>query len=245
MTTASSSAETKTIAFKIYRYDPEIDKAPRMQDYTLTVPAHGDLMLLTALMSLKELDPTLTFRHSCREGICGSDGMNINGTNGLACVTQVSSLKQPIVLRPLPSLPVIKDLVVDMTQFYAHYNEIDPYLINDNPPCATENLQSPEDREKLDGLYECILCACCTTSCPSFWWNPDKFIGPAGLLQALRFLIDSRDTAKKERLKKLDEDVYKIGRCHSIGNCAAVCPKGLNPTKAITTIREMMLDQNT
>ncbi|SUC19583.1 succinate dehydrogenase iron-sulfur subunit [Proteus mirabilis] len=178
------------LEFSIYRYNPDVDNAPRMQDYTLEVPEGRDMMLLDALIQLKEKDPTLSFRRSCREGVCGSDGVNMNGKNGLACITPISSLQKgskKIVIRPLPGLPVIRDLIVDMTQFYTQYEKIRPYVINDdkNPP-ARENLQSPEQREKLDGLYECILCACCSTSCPSFWWNPDKFIGPAGLLAAYR-----------------------------------------------------------
>jgi len=198
------------------------------------------MMLLDALVALKDQDPTLSFRRSCREGVCGSDGMNINGKNGLACITSLSSLKTPIVVRPLPGLPVVRDLVVDMAQFYKQYEKIKPFLIADDEPPAKERLQSPEDRAKLDGLYECILCACCSTSCPSFWWNPDKFVGPAGLLQAYRFLIDSRDTHTEERLADLD-DAYSVFRCRGIMNCVDVCPKGLNPTRAIGHIRSMLL----
>jgi succinate dehydrogenase / fumarate reductase iron-sulfur subunit len=226
--------------FSIYRYNPETDKAPRMQDYELDIPAGSDMMLLDALIMLKEQDNTLTFRRSCREGVCGSDGMNINGKNGLACITPISSLGNKVVVRPLPGLPVIRDLVVDMAQFYKQYEKVKPYLQNRNEPPAKERLQSPEDREKLDGLYECILCACCSTSCPSFWWNPDKFVGPAGLLQAYRFLADSRDTEKDERLAVLD-DAYSVFRCRGIMNCVSVCPKGLNPTKAIGHVRSMLL----
>ncbi|MDD3447439.1 MAG: succinate dehydrogenase iron-sulfur subunit [Gammaproteobacteria bacterium] len=225
--------------FSIYRYDPEQDQAPRMQDYHLDVEA-GDMMLLDALMLLKAEDESLTFRRSCREGVCGSDGMNINGVNGLACVTPMSSLREPVVLRPLPGLPVIRDLVVDMSQFYKQYEKARPYLINETPAPRTERLQSPEDREKLDGLYECILCGCCSTSCPSFWWNPDKFMGPAALLQAYRFIVDSRDQATEERLADL-QDAYSVFRCHGIMNCVAVCPKGLNPTQAIAQIKTLML----
>lgn len=226
--------------FKIYRYNPETDKKPYMQEFDLDIPAGSDMMLLDALIALKNQDPTLSFRRSCREGVCGSDGMSINGKNGLACITALSSLKTPVVIRPLPGLPVIRDLVVDMAQFYKQYEKIKPYLIADTEPPAKERLQSPEDRAKLDGLYECILCACCSTSCPSFWWNPDKFVGPSGLLQAYRFLIDSRDTATDERLGDLD-DAYSVFRCRGIMNCVAVCPKGLNPTQAIGHIRSMML----
>ncbi|MGM7604369.1 succinate dehydrogenase iron-sulfur subunit [Proteus mirabilis] len=232
------------LEFSIYRYNPDVDNAPRMQDYTLEVPEGRDMMLLDALIQLKEKDPTLSFRRSCREGVCGSDGVNMNGKNGLACITPISSLQKgskKIVIRPLSGLPVIRDLIVDMTQFYTQYEKIRPYVINDdkNPP-ARENLQSPEQREKLDGLYECILCACCSTSCPSFWWNPDKFIGPAGLLAAYRFLIDSRDTETESRLDDLS-DAFSVFRCHGIMNCVSVCPKGLNPTKAIGHIKSMLL----
>ena len=174
------------IRFSLYRYDPDKDDKPYMQDIEVDVSA-TDVKLLDALVKLKAVDDTLSFRRSCREGICGSDAMNINGKNGLACVTDLRSLSQPITLRPLPGLPVIRDLVVDMTQFFKQYHSIKPYVVNDTPAPERERLQSPEDRKEIDGLYECILCACCTTSCPSFWWNPDKFVGPAGLLAAYRF----------------------------------------------------------
>lgn len=228
--------------FSIYRYNPDVDNAPRMQDYQLEVEEGQDMMVLDALIALKEADPTLSFRRSCREGVCGSDGVNMNGKNGLACITPLSALKgSKIVVRPLPGLPVVRDLVVDMTQFYTQYEKVKPYLINDdNQQPAREFLQAPEEREKLDGLYECILCACCSTSCPSFWWNPDKFIGPAGLLHAYRFLADSRDTATEQRLNDLD-DAFSVFRCHGIMNCVSVCPKGLNPTKAIGHIKSMLL----
>lgn len=230
---------------EIYRYNPELDKAPYMKSYEVNTDGK-DLMVLDVLELLKAQDPSLTFRRSCREGVCGSDGVNMNGKNGLACITPLSEAVKgnKLVLRPLPGLPVIRDLVVDMSQFYAQYEKVEPYLQNDSPPPAIERLQSPEDREKLDGLYECILCACCSTSCPSFWWNPDKFIGPAGLLQAYRFLADSRDTATEARLAKLD-DPFSVFRCHGIQNCVAVCPKGLNPTRAIGHIRSMLLQQAT
>ncbi|MGL4859468.1 MAG: succinate dehydrogenase iron-sulfur subunit [Enterobacteriaceae bacterium] len=232
------------IEFSIYRYNPDTDITPRMQDYTLDIGEQQDMMLLDALILLKEEDPTLSFRRSCREGVCGSDGMNINGRNGLACIVPLSSLirgSKKIVVRPLPGMPVIRDLVVDLQQFYDQYEKIKPYLMNDgkNPP-AREYLQSPEQRAKLDGLYECIMCACCSTSCPSFWWNPDKFVGPAGLLAAYRFLIDSRDTETAARLEGLD-DAYSVFRCHGIMNCVSVCPKGLNPTQAIGHVKSMLL----
>ena len=214
-----------------------------MKDYELDT-AGKDLMVLDALELLKAQDSTLSYRRSCREGVCGSDGMNMGGKNGLACITPISQVvkKGKLVLRPLPGLPVIRDLVVDMSQFYAQYEKIKPYLINETPAPAIERLQSPEERSKLDGLYECILCACCSTSCPSFWWNPDKFIGPAGLLQAYRFIADSRDTATEERLADL-EDPFSVFRCHGIQNCVAVCPKGLNPTRAIGHIRSLLLQR--
>ncbi|QPG04348.1 succinate dehydrogenase iron-sulfur subunit [Salinimonas marina] len=232
------------LTVSIYRYNPEVDNAPRMQDYKLEVEDNLDLMVLDVLIRLKEQDPSLSFRRSCREGVCGSDGLNMNGKNGLACITPLSSLgKGKVVIRPLPGLPVVRDLVVDMTQFYVQYEKVKPFLINDTKqPPAREFLQSPEERAKLDGLYECILCACCSSSCPSFWWNPEKFIGPAGLLHAYRFLADTRDTATEERLSDLD-DAFSVFRCHSIMNCVSVCPKGLNPTKAIGKIKSMLLQR--
>jgi succinate dehydrogenase / fumarate reductase iron-sulfur subunit len=230
---------------EIYRYNPDTDKAPCMKTYEVDVEGK-DIMVLDVLELLKIQDPTLSFRRSCREGVCGSDGINISGKNGLACITPISAAikNNKLTLRPLPGLPVIRDLVIDMSQFYAQYNKIEPYLQNDSPAPAIERLQSPEERAKLDGLYECILCACCSTSCPSFWWNPDKFIGPAGLLQAYRFLADSRDTADERRLSNLS-DPFSVFRCHGIQNCVAVCPKGLNPTRAIGHIRHMLLDSAT
>lgn len=228
----------------VYRYNPEVDEKPRMQDYNIELPEGRDLMVLDVLQLIKDQDPTLGYRRSCREGVCGSDGMNMNGVNGLACITPVSAAAKngKLILRPLPGLPVVRDLVVDMTMFYQQFEKVEPFLINNTPAPAIERLQSPEDRAKLDGLYECILCACCSTSCPSFWWNPDKFIGPAGLLQAYRFLADSRDTATEERLAGL-EDPFSVFRCRGIMNCVAVCPKGLNPTKAIGHIRQMLLQR--
>lgn len=230
---------------EVYRYNPETDAKPYMKSYDVDTQGK-DLMVLDVLELLKEQDPSLAFRRSCREGVCGSDGMNISGKNGLACIKPLSECVKgnKLILRPLPGLPVIRDLVIDMSQFYAQYRKIEPFLQNDTPTPAIERLQSPEDREKLDGLYECILCACCSTSCPSFWWNPDKFIGPAGLLQAYRFLADSRDTATDERLANLD-DPFSVFRCHGIQNCVDVCPKGLNPTKAIGHIRNMLLSRGT
>ena len=225
--------------FSIYRYNPEKDAKPYMQDYDVPLEP-TDRMLLDALIRIKEHDDTLSLRRSCREGVCGSDAMNINGKNGLACIMRVADLKEPVVIRPLPGLPVIRDLIVDMSQFFKQYHSIKPYVIDNDPPPEKERLQSPEDREKLNGLYECILCACCTTACPSFWWNPDKFVGPAGLLMAYRFLADSRDQATSERLDNL-EDPYRLFRCRTIMNCVDVCPKGLNPARAIGKIKEMMV----
>lgn len=239
-------ADTRKLTLSIYRYNPEVDAKPYMKDYEIAIPGKSDPMLLTLLERLKmEQDATLAFRRSCREGVCGSDGMNINGTNGLACVTHLSKLNtDKIVIRPLPGFPVVRDLVVDMTQFYQQYERIEPYLQHDGVIPAREYLQSPEERAKLDGLYECILCACCTSSCPSYWWNPDKFVGPAGLLQARRFLADSRDTATIHRLNKL-QDPFSVFRCRTIMNCTNVCPKGLDPSKAIGEIRQQMLTHET
>ena len=229
--------------FRIYRYNPDTDAKPYIQEYELTDIEPG-MMLLAALLKIKDTqDESLSFRRSCGEGVCGSDGMNINGTNGLACITPLSELKQPVEVRPLPGLPVIRDLIVDMDQFYQNYRDIKPYLVVNDPMPEVELPQTPEQREKLDGLYECILCACCSTQCPSFWWNPDKYLGPAALLQASRFIEDSRDQATEERLAHL-EWPFKLFRCHSIMNCVQICPKGLNPTKAINDIKKMMVKRS-
>lgn len=228
--------------FNIYRYNPETDQKPSVQSYELP-EAKPEMMLLEALLLIKEQDPTLGFRRSCREGVCGSDGMNVNGTNMLACITPLGDLKAPIEIRPLPGLPVIRDLIIDMDQFYKQYRTVKPYLIGSEPEPEVERLQSPEQRDLLDGLYECILCGCCSTACPSFWWNPDRFLGPAALLQASRFIEDSRDEATDERLQQLD-DAYKLYRCHTIMNCVQVCPKELNPTKAIGRIKERMIKRS-
>ena len=230
--------------FSIYRYDPDQDANPYMQDYELADDRITQgMMLLEALLLIKEQDQSLSFRRSCREGVCGSDGMNINGRNGLACITMLSELKQPVEIRPLPGMPVIRDLVVDLSQFYKQYRTVKPYLTNDEPCPEVERLQTPEQREQLDGLYECILCACCSTSCPSFWWNPDKFLGPAALLQSWRFLADSRDQATEERLNDL-EGPFRLFRCHTIMNCVEACPKGLNPTRAIGHIKALMVKRS-
>ena len=225
--------------FNIYRYDPDKDVAPRMQRYQIDVHP-GDRMLLDVLIRLKAMDPTLSFRRSCREGVCGSDAMNINGKNGLACLTNMTTLPQTETLKPLPGLPVVRDLFVDMTGFFKQYHSVKPWLMTESPPPARERLQSSQAREELNGLYECILCACCSSACPSFWWNPDKYVGPAGLLQAYRFLVDSRDEATGARLDNL-HDPYRLFRCRTILNCTDVCPKGLNPALAIGKIKEMMV----
>lgn len=225
--------------FSIYRYNSETDTAPYMKDYELEIQSGVDMMVLDALQLINEQDETLVFRASCREGVCGSDGMNINGINRLACITPLSSLTPPIVIRPLVNMTVIRDLVVDFTLFFKQYERVKPYLQNDSEPPVKERLQSPEERAKLDGLYECILCGCCTSFCPSSWWNPEKFIGPAGLLWADRFLEDSRDTATNERLADL-EDPFSVYRCRTIMNCTVVCPKHLNPAGAIADIRRTM-----
>ncbi|MDH5359418.1 MAG: succinate dehydrogenase iron-sulfur subunit [Gammaproteobacteria bacterium] len=222
----------------VYRYNPESDKEPYMESFE--IEESKGMMVRDALLLIKERDPTFTFRHSCGEGVCGSDSININGRNGLGCITPTEGLKKPLEIRPVPGMPVIRDLVVDMTQFYHQYRAVKPYMIRHDPVPEVEVLQSPEERDQLDGLYECILCGCCSTACPSFWWNPDKFRGPAALLQAWRFLADSRDQATAERLTELDGP-YRLFRCHSIMNCVDVCPKGLNPTKAIGKIKQLML----
>ena len=226
----------------IYRFNPETDAKPWTQSIEFAIPQGSDMMVLDLLEALKIAHPTLSFRRSCREGVCGSDAINMNGRNGLACITPISEIapKGRLSLRPLPGLPVIRDLIVDLEQFYEQYRRIDPWLKNDSPPPDQERLQSPEERAELDGLYECILCACCSTSCPSFWWNPDKFVGPAGLLQAYRFIADSRDEARGSRLEQL-KDAYSLYRCRGIMNCVSACPKGLNPTEAIGKIRTLMI----
>ncbi len=223
---------------EIYRYDPDKDAPPYMQRFEVDIDPR-DRMLLDALIRLKSVDESISLRRSCREGICGSDAININGRNRLACQTNMKELPSRIILRPLPGLPVIRDLIVDMTTFFNQYHSVKPYLINDTPPPERERLQSPEERDQLDGLYECILCACCTSACPSYWWNPDKYVGPAGLLQAYRFLVDSRDMATNARLDNL-EDPYRLFRCRSILNCTDICPKNLNPAHAIGQIRSML-----
>ena len=234
------------INVQIYRYNAEHDAAPFMQP--LQVPDEfRQRMVLDVLEYLHEQDVSLAYRRSCREGVCGSDGMNINGKNRLACISPVAEVlggAGDLVIRPLPGMPVIRDLVVDLSLFFKQYERIRPWLINDDPAPAIERLQSPAERAKLDGLYECILCACCTSQCPSWWWNPEQYIGPAGLLQAWRFIVDSRDQAGAERLQRLD-DPFSLFRCRSIGNCSWVCPKGLNPMGAICHIRRELFRSGT
>ena len=236
------TAQPRVMTFSISRFNPETDKKPHLVDYQLDVSTLTGEMLLNALEALREEHPDIGYRRSCREGVCGSDGMSINGRNGLACITRLEELSDRVVLRPLPGLPIIRDLIVDMEPFFQQLHKVKPYLQNDEPVFEKERLQSQADRAKLDGLYECILCACCTTSCPSFWWNPKQFLGPAALLAAYRFVIDSRDKSRKERLASL-KDAFSVFRCRSIMNCVRSCPKNLNPTQAIHHLQqEMMAD---
>ena len=224
--------------FTVYRYNPETDHEPRMQDFEIEV--ERGMMLRDALIAIQDEDESFAFRHSCGEGVCGSDGVNVNGGNRLACITPLSELKEPVVVRPFPGRPVIRDLVVDMSQFYKQYKQVEPWLVRKEPMPEQEILQSPQERDKLDGLVECIMCGCCTTACPSFWWNPEKFYGPQALLTAARFIADSRDQATEQRMDALD-DPFKLFRCHTIMNCVEACPKNLNPTKAIGFIKAQML----
>ncbi len=235
-----SGARLKT--FKVYRYDPDSGANPRFDTYTIDLDKCGP-MVLDALIKIKnEIDPTLTFRRSCREGICGSCSMNMDGRNGLACTTPSAATQGDLQITPLPAMDVVKDLVPDLTHAYAQYALIQPWLKTATPRPSKERLQSPDDRAKLDGLYECILCFCCSTSCPSYWWNQDRFLGPAVLLQAYRFLADSRDEATGDRLDQL-EDPFRLYRCHTIMNCANVCPKGLNPAKAIAETKKLIAER--
>ncbi len=234
---------TRTKAFKIYRWNPDDGQNPRYDTYELDLDTTGP-MVLDALIKIKaEVDSTLTFRRSCREGICGSCSMNMDGTNGLACTTAIADIAGEVRITPLPHMEVVKDLVPDFKHFYAQYASIKPWLQTVTPdPSGEERIQTVEDRSKIDGLYECILCACCSTACPSYWWNSDKFLGPAILLQAYRWLADSRDEMTGERLDAL-EDPFRLYRCHTIMNCANVCPKGLSPAKAIAEIKKMMVER--
>ena len=225
--------------FRVYRYDPDSGENPRIDTYEVDMDKCGP-MVLDALLKIKnEIDSTLTLRRSCREGICGSCAMNIDGTNTLACTKACTEIKGDAKIYPLPHMPVVKDLVPDLSNFYAQYASIKPWIRTQSAPPDRERLQSKEEREKLDGLYECILCACCSTSCPSYWWNSDRYLGPAILLQAYRWIVDSRDEDTGERLDEL-EDPFKLYRCHTIMNCARTCPKGLNPAKAIAEIKKLL-----
>ena len=229
--------------FRVYRWSPDDEKNPRVDTYEVDLNDCGP-MVLDAVMKIKnEIDTSLTFRRSCREGICGSCAMNIDGTNTLACTKAIADVKGDVKIYPLPHMPVIKDLVTNLKNLYKQLKSIKPWLIKQSRnESSEENIQSRSEREKLDGLYECILCACCSTSCPSYWWNSDKYLGPAVLLQSYRWLQDSRDEERKERLKELD-DTFKVYRCHTIMNCTQACPKGLNPAKAIAGIKQMIAQQ--
>lgn len=237
---ANGKKPKRSKEFKVYRYDPDAGDNPRVDTYTVDLESCGP-MVLDALIKIKnEVDPTLTFRRSCREGVCGSCAMNIAGGNTLACTKAISDVSGAVNIYPLPHQPVVKDLVPDLTNFYAQYSSIKPYLQTKTPAPEKERIQTPEDRAKLDGLYECILCACCSTACPSYWWNSERYLGPAALLQSYRWLADSRDEATGERLDDL-EDPFRLYRCHTIMNCTNTCPKGLNPAKAIGEIKQMMV----
>ena len=237
---AASSSAPNVQKFKVYRWDPDVGGDPKYKTYEVDTNDCGPMMLDVLFKIKDEQDQTLSFRRSCREGICGSCAMNINGQNGLACLTKVEKTASDQTIAPLPHMFVVRDLVVDMANFYAQYKSIDPFLKtkSDPPADGKERLQTKENRAKLDGLYECILCACCSTSCPSYWWNSDKYLGPAVLLQAYRWIIDSRDEFTKERLENVN-DAFKLYRCHTIMNCSKVCPKGLNPALKIAKIKAM------
>ena len=237
----AASGAKNTRVFKVYRWNPDDGSNPRIDSFEIDLDECGPMVLDAVIKIKNEIDPTLTFRRSCREGICGSCAMNIDGTNTLACTKPIADIKGDVKVNPLPHMPVIKDIVPDLTHFYAQYATIRPWIrTQSTPPPDRERLQSKEDREKLDGLYECILCACCSTSCPSYWWNGDRYLGPAILLQAYRWLADSRDEDTGERLDDL-EDPFRLYRCHTIMNCAKTCPKSLNPAKAIAEIKKMLM----
>ncbi|PWR24189.1 succinate dehydrogenase iron-sulfur subunit [Zavarzinia aquatilis] len=241
-TVKAKTGAKRVKAFKIYRYDPDKGQNPSLDTFEVDLDQCGP-MVLDALIKIKnEVDPSLTFRRSCREGVCGSCAMNIDGGNTLACTKAIEDVKGEVKIYPLPHMPVVKDLVPDLTHFYAQYASIKPWMQTQTPAPTRERLQSKDDREKLDGLYECILCACCSTSCPSYWWNGDRYLGPAILLQAYRWLVDTRDEGTGERLDNL-EDPFRLYRCHTIMNCANTCPKGLNPAKAIAGIKQMMVER--
>ncbi len=227
---------------KVYRWDPDTGENPHVDTYYVDLDTCGPMVLDLILKIKNEIDPTLSFRRSCREGICGSCSMNIDGTNTLACLKAIDDIEGDIKIYPLPHMPVVKDLIPDLTHFYAQHASIKPWLETESPAPQKEWRQSVDDRAKLDGLYECVLCACCSTSCPSYWWNGDRYLGPAALLHAYRWLIDSRDEATGERLDDL-EDPFRLYRCHTIMNCTKTCPKGLNPAKAIAEIKKMMVER--
>ena len=242
-TFSAPEGATNIRTFHVYRWDPDKGENPCIDSYEIDLDDCGPMVLDAVLKIKNEIDPSLTFRRSCREGICGSCAMNIDGTNTLACTKPISSIKGDVKINPLPHLEVVKDLVPDMTHFYAQYASTKPWIRTQSVPLPDqERLQSQEDREKLDGLYECILCACCSTSCPSYWWNGDRYLGPAILLQAYRWLVDSRDEDTGERLDALD-DPFRLYRCHTIMNCTSTCPKGLNPAKAIDETKKMLLER--
>ncbi|MCQ8117058.1 succinate dehydrogenase iron-sulfur subunit [Methylomonas sp. WSC-7] len=230
--------------FEVYRWDPDSGENPRIDTYEIDMDQCGPMVLDAILKIKNEIDSSLTFRRSCREGVCGSCAMNINGKNTLACTKAISDYKGTVKIFPLPHMSVVKDLVADMTHFFEQYTSIKPWLTTESEaPAETERLQTRDERAKLDGLYECVLCACCSTSCPSYWWNSDKYLGPAILLQAYRWLADSRDENDKERLDELDES-FKLYRCHTIMNCTDTCPKGLNPAKAIAEIKKLLVERD-
>ena len=240
-TISAANGAKNTKVFRVYRWDPDAGKNPSMDTYEINLDNCGPMVLDAIIYIKNELDPTLTFRRSCREGICGSCAMNIGGINTLACTLAIEDIKGDVNIYPLPHLPVVKDLVPDLTQFFAQYAAIKPWMQTQTPPPPDrERLQSKEERAKLDGLYECILCACCTTSCPSYWWQSDRYLGPAILLQAYRWIVDSRDENTGERLDEL-EDPFRLYRCHTIMNCTNTCPKNLNPAKAIAEIKKLLV----
>ena len=229
-------------SFRVYRWNPDDGKNPSVDTYEVDMDSCGP-MVLDALIKIKdEIDATLTFRRSCREGVCGSCAMNIDGTNTLACTKFISEVKRDVRIYPLPHAPVIKDLVPDLSQLYSQYAAIEPWLKTDSSPPDKERLQSPDERKSLDGLYECILCFCCSTSCPSYWWNSDRYLGPASLLQAYRWIADSRDESAGDRLDEL-EDPFRLYRCHTIMNCTSACPKNLNPARAIGEIKKALVER--
>jgi succinate dehydrogenase / fumarate reductase, iron-sulfur subunit len=237
-----SGAKGQWRQFDVYRWDPETGHNPHLDTYYVDLSDCGPMMLDGLLKIKNEIDPTLAFRRSCREGICGSCAMNIDGSNTLACTKPIHEVGEPARIYPLPHMDVLKDLVPDLSHFFAQHRSIEPWLKTDSPPPITEWRQSREDRAQLDGLYECILCACCTTSCPSYWWNGERYLGPASLLQARRWVVDSRDEATGDRLDNL-EDPFRLYRCHTIMNCSQVCPKGLNPAKAIAELKKLMVER--